>query len=125
MEYYDERYPCQNRDEPVNHYDEIAAIRRLIIGRGEGIINMIKERNWKCLEIINQLLAIMGGALSIAGHILTSHMRKCLKEEGFPGDNSQRDKEIKLALKYKKNIIKRGLKSYAKKKLKEAEYDLD
>lgn len=121
MPKYKKGYPCRFRKNPVNHWDEIDNINQHIVGLGEGIKKMIREKKHGCKEIINQLLQVSQHSHQIASHVLARHIEECLKEEGFPDNEEKRSKEESLTLNLKKKL--RPVK-YAKKKLEDIEYDL-
>lgn len=120
MAKYKKGFPCTKRENPVSHWNEIDYIQRGIVGKGKGIIKMIKERDRSCIEIITELLSIIGWAHKIATFILIRHIKECLKTDGFPGTEEQIVEEESLALSLKKKLRP---KRYAKKMLKEVEYD--
>ena len=113
-------FPCIKRENPVSHWNEIDYIKRGIIGKSEWVIRAIKKRDRSCIEIITELLSIIGWCHKIAAFILTRHIKECLKEEGFPGTEEQIAAEENLALIYKKKLRP---KKYAKKMLEEVDYD--
>lgn len=120
MPRYQKGFPCAKRENSVSHWNEINFIRRGIIGKGNGIIKMIKEKNRSCVEIITELLSIIGWCHKIATFILIRHIKECLREKEFPGNEDERNEEENLALSLKKKLRP---KKYAKKALKDSEYD--
>lgn len=121
MPRYKKGFPCTKRENPTSHWNEIDYIQRGIVGKGNGVLRMIKERDRSCIEIITELLSIIGWCYKVATYILIRHVKECLKEDGFPGNEDERNEEELLALTYKKKLHP---KNYDKKMLEEVEYDL-
>lgn len=120
MPRYQKGFPCAKRENPVSHWEEIDFIRRGIVGKGNGIIRTIKERDRSCIEIIVELLSIIGWCHKIASHILIRHIKECLRGEGFPGSEDKRGEEERLVLIYKEKLHP---KKYTKKMLEGVEYN--
>ena len=114
-------FPCRFRENPVNHWEEIDNINQHIVGLGEGIKRMVHEKKHDCKGIIAQLLQVSQHCHQIASHILIRHIKECLREEGFPGNEEKRSKEESLVLKLKKKL--RPVK-WARKRLEDIEYDI-
>jgi len=126
QEYHDEGSCIERKEQPVSHFDDLG-IKGVpnIRDKAAAVIRMINEKEHGCLQLINQLLSIAGLAVSISGRILERHIRECLKEEGYPRNEDERDKETERARRYRKRLYKKWkLKGYARKKLEETEYNL-
>ena len=64
------KHPC--------HKNQLTSMRR-IEGQIQGVQKMIKEGKY-CVDILNQIKAAKNAITTVEGHILTTHLRECIKK---------------------------------------------
>lgn len=80
-----------------NHEDNIVALKR-IEGQVRGVQRMIKDREY-CIDILNQIQAVIGALASVEEKILQKHFRHCVTTAIIGSSENQKQQKLDEILK--------------------------
>lgn len=86
------------------HHDQLVALRR-IEGQIRGVQKMIEEGKY-CIDILNQVHAVVGSLVRVEDNILEKHLNQCVSETV----NAKKGAELKL--KEVMDIVRKYRKGY-------------
>jgi len=92
------KHPC--------HSDNIVALRR-IEGQVRGIQKMIEDRKY-CVDILNQIHAVMGSLARVEDKILEKHLGTCVTNAVKSKSVSEKDKKLSEVIK----VVRQFRKGY-------------
>ncbi|MFH1283814.1 MAG: metal-sensitive transcriptional regulator [bacterium] len=81
-----------NVEPTTTHKENLAALNR-IVGQVNGIKKMIEDEKY-CIDIINQMLAVIHALYRITEKILAKHIEKCVKDAFISRSKKKIDKKI-------------------------------
>lgn len=76
----------------TTHLEELSRLKK-IEGQIRGVQKMIEEKKY-CIDILNQLSAVVGAIMRVEDKILARHLRGCVQESFSAGNREDEEQKI-------------------------------
>jgi len=76
----------------TTHLEELSRLKK-IEGQIRGVQKMIEEKKY-CIDILNQLSAVVGAIMRVEENILTRHLTGCVRQSFSAGNREDEEQKI-------------------------------